>query len=242
MFKKFDDLSGQKIGMWLVLQRSDVRNKKIYYLCRCECGTERDVLSHNLRARATTSCGCAPKHNPKSIDLTGKFFNKWQVLKLESSRNKVLYYLCRCECGTERPVRGTHLTSGHSISCGCSFKHTDPDGPRLASAKMIFRKGYSDGDLLFEEFLVLSQKKCAYCDASPSNRYNAFLHKGRESTQFSKDNGDFIYNGLDRIDSNYPHNKNNLVPCCSICNYAKSNMSVGDFKDWILRAATHLSK
>ena len=29
--------------------------------------------------------------------------------------------------------------------------------------------------------------------------------------------------------------KENSVPCCRICNYAKSNMDVNDFKEWEIK-------
>jgi hypothetical protein len=48
-------------------------------------------------------------------------------------------------------------------------------------------------------------------------------------------NGWFIYNGLDRIDSSLRHNKDNVVPCCSVCNTAKLDLTVEEFYNWIDR-------
>jgi hypothetical protein len=31
-----------------------------------------------------------------------------------------VYWLCRCECGELREVRGSHLTSANTMSCGCA--------------------------------------------------------------------------------------------------------------------------
>lgn len=53
------DLTGQRIGRWLVLragQRRGPRNVPTW-LCRCECGTEREVTTLSL-ARNSKSCGC----------------------------------------------------------------------------------------------------------------------------------------------------------------------------------------
>jgi hypothetical protein len=33
-------------------------------------------------------------------------------------------WLCRCDCGTETMVRGAHLRSGHTLSCGCYGRET----------------------------------------------------------------------------------------------------------------------
>lgn len=53
-------------------------------------------------------------------DLTGKTFGRWTVLRFShvTSYRKVMF-VCRCECGTERPVQGGLLASRHSQSCGC---------------------------------------------------------------------------------------------------------------------------
>lgn len=66
------------------------------------------------------------KPGPRTKDLTGERFGKWQVL--ERADDKVsaktgrhfAMWLCRCDCGTERPVSGSSLRSGKSVSCGCT--------------------------------------------------------------------------------------------------------------------------
>lgn len=197
------------------------------------------MLAKNLRNGGSTCCGCIPKYNPSFQDLTGQIFNKWNVIKLESNRDGTIYYWCRCECGTEKSVRGTHLKCGESKSCGCSFKLTNPNDAKLASVRNVYNKTYSDGNLSFEEFLILSQQNCYYCGEEPNNNCNVHLFEGKTSSQFAKDNGDFIYNGLDRIDSNLLHDKNNLVPCCHLCNLWKRNMIVNDFLGHITKIFNH---
>jgi hypothetical protein len=237
---KFVDLSNQKFGMWLVLNRSDSRNGNIYYLCRCDCGLEKEVLAKNLKSGNSTSCGCIPKTSPQFRDLTGQVFNKWTVIRLESNRDGVLYYWCRCECGEERAVRGTHLSTEASKSCGCLSKWSDD--PKLATAYKVYKNSYADGDISFKEFLELSQGNCYYCNLPPSNIMNRYKWKDRGTNKFAVDNGDFIYNGLDRIDSSQPHTKNNVVSCCATCNYAKNDMSIEEFKQWLNRIFSHFGK
>lgn len=56
----------------------------------------------------------------KKIDLRGQVSPFLTVLR-ENGRdkhNKVLW-LCRCKCGNVITVRGSHLRSGNTISCGC---------------------------------------------------------------------------------------------------------------------------
>lgn len=49
--------------------------------------------------------------------LSGRF-GRWLVLERGPAGQHVRW-LCRCDCGTERFVRGIDLTSGRSTSCGC---------------------------------------------------------------------------------------------------------------------------
>ena len=50
--------------------------------------------------------------------LVGKKFGRWTVLKVIDQ----LKLLCKCDCGTERPVLLYHLKYGRSTSCGCYAK------------------------------------------------------------------------------------------------------------------------
>ena len=53
-------------------------------------------------------------------DLTGSRFGRWTVLEYAGrSKRGEVQYKCRCDCGTERVLRRTSLTSGNSKSCGC---------------------------------------------------------------------------------------------------------------------------
>jgi hypothetical protein len=53
-------------------------------------------------------------------DETGKRFGKLKVLRFDRMRGGQPYFLCRCDCGQEKSVRGANLRSGNTTSCGCS--------------------------------------------------------------------------------------------------------------------------
>ena len=56
----------------------------------------------------------------KRIDETGNTHGYWKVLSFHHiGKNRESYWLCRCRCGTVRPVTRTHLVSGATKSCGC---------------------------------------------------------------------------------------------------------------------------
>lgn len=54
-------------------------------------------------------------------DLTGEQFGKLTVLKKDESKgNDRIKWLCLCECGNTKTIRGSDLRSGKIKSCGCA--------------------------------------------------------------------------------------------------------------------------
>ncbi len=52
-------LIGEVFGRWTVLERAtNTKHGETVWLCRCECGIEREVLGNNLRRKISKSCGC----------------------------------------------------------------------------------------------------------------------------------------------------------------------------------------
>ncbi|HHS83688.1 MAG TPA: XRE family transcriptional regulator [Gammaproteobacteria bacterium] len=58
---------------------------------------------------------------PRKIDLTGRMFGELTVIRERNPRGngKQIYWVCRCGCGKEHVVAGTHLRDGGVRSCGC---------------------------------------------------------------------------------------------------------------------------
>ena len=61
------------------------------------------------------------------MDLTGRRFTRWTVIeKSEPRKDKnecyVGIWVCKCDCGTIKPVLQQSLLSGRSKSCGCLNK------------------------------------------------------------------------------------------------------------------------
>lgn len=56
---------------------------------------------------------------PKIIDLTGKRFGRWSVIKFDKLENHTAFWLCVCDCGTEKSISGSSLRTGNTKSCGC---------------------------------------------------------------------------------------------------------------------------
>lgn len=59
----------------------------------------------------------------KGKNLVGQKIGHWTVLrKVENDSRGNSQWLCRCECGKEKVVRGQRLRNGESTSCGCKRK------------------------------------------------------------------------------------------------------------------------
>ena len=54
---------GRRFGRLVVLSRAGSKGKNILWKCRCDCGTETEVLTHHLTSLkdGTRSCGCLKK-------------------------------------------------------------------------------------------------------------------------------------------------------------------------------------
>lgn len=62
----------------------------------------------------------------KVIDLTGRRFGRWLVIKrVENAKDGHLMWECICDCGTVRNQNGNMIKNGGSKSCGCLLKEVN---------------------------------------------------------------------------------------------------------------------
>ena len=133
------DLTGQVFGRLEVIKR-DTNKKKVYWICKCRCGTIKSIPGAGLRDGTTKSCGCLQKEKVKKMatgrrpstfkDLTGHTFGRWFVLKFDKIRISKTFWWCRCVCGVERSVDGKCLSNGGSKSCGCLMRELASKRPQ----------------------------------------------------------------------------------------------------------------
>lgn len=80
----------------------------------------------------------------KAIDLTGMKFGRLTVLERDMTKpighQKPVYWVCQCECGKIKVVRGANLKNGHTQSCGCLRIENLRDTIRENLAGQIFGK------------------------------------------------------------------------------------------------------
>ena len=126
IIKKYKHLIGTKINGWTILNiiPSNEKNNKTFALCKCQCGTVKDVLLSNIINGLSKNCGCGRKNMLKETrtkSLVGQRFGKLVVLEMIEERNinGRIVYRCKCDCGNEVDVLGNSLTTHHTLSCGC---------------------------------------------------------------------------------------------------------------------------
>ena len=118
---RIKDLTGKQFGRLTVLSMHKERiNKKIHWLCKCNCEfkTEFLVQGNNLRSGNTTKCKFC-SHKSRIIDLIGQKFDRLAVKELIGSENQSALWKCECECGRFITKSSAELTRNVNNSCGC---------------------------------------------------------------------------------------------------------------------------
>lgn len=165
----------------------------------------------------------------KIADVHGQRFGRLIVTNLTRRFNGVTKRLCNCDCGNAAWITLTKLRNGHTSSCGCwvsEFRRL-PAG-RAAHNEVLdnYKRGATKRNLVWElsddQFDKLVAARCYYC-----NRLPMTVRESRRNT------GSFTYNGLDRMHNHIGYTVENTVTCCHICNRAKSDMTLEEFKKWI---------
>ena len=235
MNTKFN-LTGKRFGRWVVIRFVQSRKGGRFWLCKCDCGTEKEIATKDLNFGERKSCGCYQREY-KFVDLAGKRYGRLTVLHLSSKRGKKgqRYWVCRCDCGVEKEILRGSLVNGTTVSCGCYNRENASKRFRiesgLSSKKQVYNRYISQSkernfsfELSFDQFIYLTQRDCHYCGSKPGNLCN-------------KKYGNFRYNGIDRIDSSKGYTLDNVVSCCYTCNKAKGKLSYTEFMEWIDKLA-----
>lgn len=130
------DLTGLRFGRLTVIKKSEPKNGKTTWSCKCDCGKEVIVRTELLRKGKTRSCGCLNIENHSGCDLTGHVFGRLTVIKQSGTNGKETIWLCQCQCGNQVRVIRSRLVTGLVRSCGCQ---------RLEAFGKNARKNYYKG-------------------------------------------------------------------------------------------------
>lgn len=107
----FKDLTGKQFGFWTVLKKGEYRNLTQMWVCKCKCGTIKEVSPYNLINGRSVSCGCFT-----SYSLIGKRIGILKVIGI--TKEDGLSCRCRCDCGNIINCTASDLE--WKRSCGCA--------------------------------------------------------------------------------------------------------------------------
>lgn len=161
-----------------------------------------------------------------------KFNNFILIKEVESTITKLGYkykkWLCECDCGVKFETTTKQIKKGRK-SCGClsvsnRFKSVTDEQffktVKLNHYKNSAKRRNLNFDLSEDYFFSLITDNCGYCGSPPSLENVNKNHK-------------IFLNGIDRIDNNLGYINDNVMPCCHICNKAKGELTLIEFKNWI---------
>jgi len=156
--------------------------------------------------------------SPKIIDEQGNEYGKVKVLELSYINDGGhVIWKCQHEDGFTFEARGTELRRGNATG-----NHSRPKGETaFRQLYRVYKHGAEERnlewDLTKKQLRTMTKKDCHYCGKPPSKSIGENL------------NGEYIYNGLDRVDSSIGYTKENVVPCCWSCNQLKGDRNREDF-------------
>lgn len=200
--KNLRDLTGKRFGKLVVVERAENRvrsdgTERTQWLCKCDCGNMKTVDAGCLLSGKTVSCRCAfyERLSAKLVDITGMVFGKLTVIERQGSDNhNHPMWLCECECGNRIVTTGTHLKTGHTVSCGCVKSKSESmveDFLKTHNVKYKKQVRFSDltgvnGGQLSYDFLLLHYNCLIECQGrqhfSPSD-----LFGGEEMFEIQKE-------------------------------------------------------
>lgn len=92
-YRKAQNLGNKKFGHWTVLfQKGDTGKSK--WMCKCDCGTRREVFSVNLIRGLSKSCGCIHASPPNKLPFgVSAFNNLYQKYRTAAKRRSLEFNL-----------------------------------------------------------------------------------------------------------------------------------------------------
>jgi len=179
----------------------------------------------NARRKSVRCCSVKCKDKFRIIDIRNKKYGMLSVLDKPIIRRKgKTFFVCKCDCGRITEKEGWNLRNNVTTNCGCKTKL--PKGESACRWMFNYYKnqcGEKRGhcfDLILDDFKEITKQDCFYCGEKPSNICDRSSRRA---------NGTFTYNGIDRKDNTKGYTKNNIVPCCKVCNSMKSKLSEKEF-------------
>jgi len=162
-----------------------------------------------------------------AIDEVGNRYGKLTVINRAGICRGRATWLCHCDCGSDKIIPGVLLRNGYTKSCGCLYRLKKGEAAfniLFGDLKRSAERRKHTWALSEEDVRQLTSQPCYYCGREPQQS-RIVRRRGV--------NGDYLCNGIDRVDNSKGYSKDNVVPCCSKCNVAKHTMTREEFLSWI---------
>lgn len=180
------------------------------------------------------------KHS-NTKDLTGRRFGILIVTNFSHiDKNGSACWKVKCDCGNEKIINSNRLLRLGAKSCGCSRRGIKGErGFNNLYAKYEWRAKHKGipFDLTKEEFRELVTSPCIYCGILPLQK--VYLDVKGYTTEYIS-HCQFLYNGIDQIESSQGYTNSNCFPCCKVCNFAKGTKTMDEFLKWVIRMYRNL--
>ncbi len=230
--------AGTVYGDWTILKEVEKYQNIRMMACTCKCGAEHIVALANLLSGKSTQCrDCSGKQIADKLKFTvepGTVFGMRKVIsETQKSQTGARNFLCECVCGKQSVVSFGSLMSNKATKCrkcaGTEYKDDPNKLPKqlyMAYVNGADRRNI-ESDISFEDFYLITQKNCFYCGLPPSG----IVKDSRK---------EFLYSGIDRIDSSKGYVKGNILPCCKPCNFMKNKTSQEEFIRQVHKVSDHM--
>jgi hypothetical protein len=86
---RLKDITGQRFGKLVVIERAKNRGKETFWKCKCDCGNIKDINASKLKNGTTKSCGCLVKYSPN------KHYTRKNPHKTHGKTNTRIYRIYR---------------------------------------------------------------------------------------------------------------------------------------------------
>jgi hypothetical protein len=100
--RRAHDLTGRRFGRLVVIRRVRRNERpKLAWLCRCDCGSEKKAVTHELRRGRVKSCGCLQRenvllvnrrHGHATIKNTSREYGIWCAMRSRCSNPRHISY------------------------------------------------------------------------------------------------------------------------------------------------------
>jgi len=179
-----------------------------------ECGKSYGTIYYHMRKHNLET-----KHLPDSIiDEKGNRYGEVVVLEMaDVPESEHVMWKCKHDDGFTFEARGTALRKGNVTGRQSRPKGETAFRKLYRAYKHGAKKRNLEWKLTKEQFRNMTKEDCHYCGRSPSKSIGKNL------------NGEYIYNGLDRMNNSIGYTEENVVTCCWGCNHIKGDIDKEDF-------------